>query len=253
MVEQNSRARSFGTVAAAYAAHRPGYPAEAVEWALAPVAGRADLHVLDLGAGTGQLTAALATRPRTAVTAVEPDPGMLAELRARTPAADARQGSAEEVPAPDGTFDAVLVGQAFHWFDTDRAMPEIARVLRPGGVLAAIWNADDDTEPWVAGYHEAASRDRPVPGVPRGGDRPEFPPHPAFAPGDRAEFRHEHPLTVDGLIAVLGTHSWALVSEPADRDATFQRVRDYLAARPETSGDGFSLPLVATVLRALRR
>ncbi|MGH3616133.1 MAG: hypothetical protein ACRDRK_26780 [Pseudonocardia sp.] len=105
----------------------------------------------------------------------------------------------------------------------DLALPEIARVLRPGGVLAGLWNAADDVVEWIAGYHEVASRDRPVPGVPRGGNRPELPPGPYFAPGELGSFRHAQRLTVDGLVAVLGTHSWALVSEPADRDATYER------------------------------
>ncbi len=138
-----SRARSFGAVAAAYAEHRPGYPAAALDWALAPVAGSASgaRTLLDLGAGTGKLTTALLGRG--AVIAVEPDPAMLAELRRRLPDVDAREGSAESIPLPTGSVDAVLVGQAWHWFDTGRALPELARVLRPGGVLAALWNADD--------------------------------------------------------------------------------------------------------------
>jgi SAM-dependent methyltransferase len=247
------RARSFGAVAAAYASHRPGYPADAVDWALAPVADRATAHVLDLGAGTGKLAAALVGRVGTGVTAVDPDPAMLAELQLRVPGVDVVEGIAEVIPLPDGSVDAVLAGQALHWFDLDRALPEIVRVLRPGGVLAALWNADDREVEWVAGYHEAASRDRPVPGVPSGGDRPDLPPHPDLAASERAEFRHAQRLTVEGLLAVLGTHSWALLSTPADREATYARIRDYLATRPETSGAVFDLPLVTTVLRAVRR
>ncbi|HWM59056.1 MAG TPA: class I SAM-dependent methyltransferase [Pseudonocardia sp.] len=64
---------------------------------------------------------------------------MLAELRRRLPSVDARAGSAEAIPLPDASVDAVLIGQAWHWFDLDRALPELARVLRPGGVLAALW------------------------------------------------------------------------------------------------------------------
>ncbi|MGQ0576489.1 MAG: class I SAM-dependent methyltransferase [Pseudonocardia sp.] len=242
------RARTFGAVAAAYAQHRPGYPAAGVEWALG---GRAPVDVLDLGAGTGALTVQLAARPATTVTAVEPDPAMLAELRCRVPAVDARAGSAEAIPLPAAAVDAVLVGQALHWFDLDRALPEIVRVLRPGGVLAGLWNADDDAVEWVAGYHAAATRDRPVPGVPPGRDRPGLPDWPGLHDAQRAEFRHTRRLTVEGLVAVLGTHSWALVSEPADREATFDRIRAYLSTRPETRAE-FDLPLVTTVLRATR-
>ena len=91
--------------------------------------------MLDLAAGTGKLTATLAGLGAE-VTAVEPDPAMLAELRRRLPSVRALPGRAEEIPLPDGSVDAVVAGQAMHWFDLDRAVPEIARVLAPGGVLA---------------------------------------------------------------------------------------------------------------------
>lgn len=250
-----SRARSFGRIAEAYAAHRPGYPDAAIDWALAPL-GTGPVQVLDLGAGTGKLTASLTARPGLSVVAVEPDPEMLARLRLDVPAATALEGSAEAIPLPAAAVDAVLVGQAFHWFDEARAMPEIARVLRPGGVLAGLWNADDGDVEWVAGYHEVASRDRPVPGIPQSGDRPELPGHPAFGRGERARFGHRMRLTADGLIELLGTHSWALVSEPADREATYTRIRDYLATRAEVTGAPggvFELPLQTAVLRTLRR
>ncbi len=146
---------SFGAAAAAYAEHRPDYAEAAVRWALEPVRGRRPLRVLDLAAGTGKLTAALAGLGAE-VTAVEPDPAMLAELRRRLPAIPAGPGRAEEIPLPDGSVDAVLVGQALHWFDLDRAVPEIARVLAPGGVLAALWNVDDDRVGWVAALDEVS-------------------------------------------------------------------------------------------------
>ena len=128
------RSSSFGAAARAYAEHRPDYAADAIAWCLAG-ADRPVADVLDLGAGTGVLTTSLVATGLS-VTAVEPDPEMLAELRGRLPGVRAVVGRAEAVPLPDDSVDAVLVGTAFHWFDTDRALPEIARVLRPGGVLA---------------------------------------------------------------------------------------------------------------------
>jgi SAM-dependent methyltransferase len=246
----STRARSFGTAAAEYAQHRPGYPAAAVDWALAPLAGRGPLRLVDLAAGTGKLTEGLLARG--SVTAVEPDPAMLAELRARFPEVPAHEGSAEAIPLPDGSTDAVLVGQAWHWFDPERAYPEIARVLRPGGVLAALWNGDDAHVEWVRGFHEA--------GAWTGGhvvrapdDAPQLPPHPAFEPQGYAQFPNLVPTTVDGLVAALRTHSWALVAEPDEREAALDRVRAYLATRPETASGSFELPLVTDVVRALRR
>ncbi len=242
----SSRARSFGAAAAAYAEHRPGYPAEAVGWALAPVAG-APLRLLDLAAGTGKLTEALL--PRGEVTAVEPDPAMLAELQARLPGVHAVEGSAEAIPLPDASFDAVLAGQAWHWFDADRALAEVARVLRPGGVLAALWN-DDAGVDWVRGLYEAARWDS------EGGspdDEPSLPAHPAFAPDGFARFPNPMSTTVDGLIASLRTRSFALTREPAEREVIFDRIRTYLAARPETASGEFALPLVTDVVRVVRR
>ncbi len=108
------RGASFGAVAEAYAEHRPDYPEGAVRWCLAP-AGRdvAALRVLDLGAGTGKLTAVLAGLGAD-VTAVDPDAAMLAQLRRRLPSARALAGRAETIPLPDGSVDAVLCGQALH-------------------------------------------------------------------------------------------------------------------------------------------
>src|SRR6202034_921579 len=113
------------------------------------------LRVLDLGAGTGKLTAVLLGLGAQ-VTAVEPDAAMLGELRRGLPAVRALPGSAERIPLPDASVDAVLCGQALHWFDLSRALPEIARVLVPGGALGGLWNSDDDRVPWVAGLQEAA-------------------------------------------------------------------------------------------------
>lgn len=251
--ERQRRARVFGTVATDYARHRPGYPAAAIAWALQPLADRRAPHLLDLAAGTGKLTGSLLDVPGATVTAVEPDPDMLGELRSRFPAARAVAGNAEAIPVPDGSVDAVTVGTAWHWFDPPRALAEIARVLRPGGVLTALWNNEDDSVEWVGGYQEAARRDRPVRPQPSDAGHDEFPPHPEFGAAEHARFWHTLTTTVDGLIATMATHSWALVSEPADRDAAFTRVRDYLAARPETARGSFTLPLVASGMRALRR
>ncbi|MFI1091489.1 class I SAM-dependent methyltransferase [Streptomyces sp. NPDC020917] len=244
------RASSFGAEAAAYAEHRPDYPREGVRWALAPVlpAPDAALDVLDLGAGTGKLTGVL-TDLGHRVTAVEPDPGMLAELRVRFPGVTAQAGGAEDIPLPDASVDAVLVGQAFHWFDQDRALPEIARVLRPGGVLAALWNGDDDRVEWIAELGRIS------------GSRVSFVDwpsshgigaHPAFSPVEGTQIPHQHRRTAESLVANVATHSRLLVLEPAEREQVLGRVRDHLAARPETSGGAFDFPMVTLVERCVR-
>ena len=251
------RASSFGTAAGEYARYRPDYAEAAVRWCLEPVRDATPVRVVDLGAGTGKLTGTL-LRLGAEVVAVEPDPAMLAELRRQLPAARAVPGRAEALPLPDGGADAVLCGQAMHWFDLDRALPEIARVLRPGGVLAGLWNVDDDRVGWVAALaaisHSGVmlSRWRAMPpagaeqGVLRTGSS-------WFTPVEEHEFSHGQPQTADSLTATLATHSSLLVMDETERAAMLGAIRDFLQRQPETSAGRFTLPLVTSVLRATRR
>jgi ubiquinone/menaquinone biosynthesis C-methylase UbiE len=140
-----AQAASFDRAADVYERARPEYPAEAVDW-LIP-AGVST--VLDLGAGTGKLTRALAARGLE-VFAVDPSGKMLDQLRLAVPGAIVSQGTAENIPLADQSVDAVLVAQAWHWVDQSRAIPSVARVLKPGGTLGLIWNVRDETVPWVA-------------------------------------------------------------------------------------------------------
>jgi SAM-dependent methyltransferase len=138
-------ARAFGRVADSYDRGRPGYPREAVEWLLGPGGPRS---VLELGAGTGKLTRTLVELGHD-VHATDPDERMLDVLRRHLPDVRTSVGTAERIPAPDLTYDVVVAGQAFHWFDPEQALPEISRVLTPGGVLALVWNQRDESIPWV--------------------------------------------------------------------------------------------------------
>ena len=250
------RGSSFGAAAAAYAEHRPDYPPDAVRWCVAPL-GRdiAGLRVLDLGAGTGKLTALLA-RLGADVTAMEPDAAMLAELRRLLPSVRALGAPAEAIPLPDGSVDAVLCAQSLHWFDLSRALPEIARVLTAGGMLGALWNSDDDRVPWVAGLRDAAESA----GAPTLSYRRAEAAHftadqfgMRFAPVQRAEFANVQPRTADSLVALLTTHSKVLVMPTAERDRRLLQVRAYLASRPETAAGEFELPMVTSALRTVRR
>jgi len=152
--ERRGRATSFADVADAYERARPGYPEGAVRW----LVGDEPCDVVDLGAGTGKLTRTLVALGYR-VTAVEPLSEMLRELRTAVPEATAVEGSAEQIPVPEASTDVVVCAQAFHWFDHDVALPEIARVLRPGGRLALVWNVRYDREPWVAKLSEAIGRE----------------------------------------------------------------------------------------------
>ncbi|MBP2340374.1 SAM-dependent methyltransferase [Saccharothrix coeruleofusca] len=246
------RAGSFGSHARAYAEHRPDYPAAAVRWALEPLGGsslgRSSLEVLDLAAGTGKLTAVLVAEGHQ-VTAVEPDEKMLAELVRRNKEVRALPGSAERVPLPDRSVDAVLVGQAFHWFDRDAALPEIARVLRPGGVLAGLWNYGDLSVPWVAEFdrigHDGTNR-----GV---SDVDQvMPDHELFTGSARATFPHVHRRTAETLVATVGTQSHVLVAAEEERRALREQVLAFLRARPETAEGEFDFPLTTHVKRMTR-
>lgn len=154
--ELGGRARSFGGVADAYERSRPEYPADAVYW----LVGDQPCRVLDLGAGTGKLTRRLAAMGHD-VLAVEPSESMLGVLHAVVPDVIACAGSAEAIPVGASTVDVVVVAQAFHWFDKSVAVPEIARVLRPGGRLALVWNLRDSSEPWVRELWATIAPDEP--------------------------------------------------------------------------------------------
>jgi len=251
------RGSSFGAVAAAYARFRPGYPADAVAWCVAP-AGRpaVGLRVLDLGAGTGKLTALLAGLGAD-VTAVERDQAMLAELRRSLPSVRAMAGAAEAIPLPDGSVDAVLCAQSIHWFDLSRAVPEIARVLVPGGVLGALWNSDDDRVPWVAGLRDVArGAGSPVLSE-RNSDAIAFGAEQfgrtLFTPTERADFSNPQPRTIDSLIDDLRTHSAVLILRDDERERRLGEIRVYLESRSETGQGAFELPMVTSALRSVRR
>jgi SAM-dependent methyltransferase len=255
--DRRRRASSFGAAAAQYAQHRPGYAEAAIRWCLAPVGRRLPVRVLDLGAGTGILTGALA-RLGTEVVAVEPDQAMLAELRRQLPGVRAVEGSAEALPLPDESVDAVLCGQAMHWFDLDRALPEIARVLTPAGVLAGLWNVDDDRVGWVA---ELTVISEGGPTLSNWRADPEADTEQAalragsswFTPVEEREFGNGQPRSADSLVASIATHSRMLVTDEAERARTLAAIRDFLGRRPETSTGEFTLPLVTVALRAARR
>jgi SAM-dependent methyltransferase len=156
--------------------------------------------------------------------------------------------------------DAVLAGQAMHWFDMERALPEIARVLTPGGVLAGLWNVDDDRVEWVAEL-AAISKRKSSPTLLRwrDGEGRGQPVRLAevsaglFHPAEEGEFGHGQARTASSLVATIATHSHLLVMDETERSALLARIRDFLAARPETSRGEFTLPLVTMALRLTRR
>ncbi|MER5336419.1 class I SAM-dependent methyltransferase [Micromonospora sp. NPDC002717] len=242
-----THALSFGAAAGEYDRFRPRYPEEAVRWALDGL--DAPARVVELGAGTGILTRGVLALGHEVVP-VEPDPGMRARLDAVTPGTTAVAGSAESVPLPDGAADAVLAGQAYHWFDRERAHAEIARLLRPGGVLAPIWNLRDERTGWVAELTKIARM---------GGSADDLASRvgdfgPAFAPAEQAVFAHRTTLTPDELVGMVRTRSYYLTADPERRRDLDRELRDLLDTHPDLAGrERFDLPYRTLVCRARRR
>lgn len=240
-----TQARSFDDAAALYDATRPDYPPTALPWLVPDGA----VRVLDLGAGTGKLTRQLVGLGLDVV-AVEPSRQMLAELRAGLPAAEVHEASAEAIPLPDADVDAVVVAQAFHWFDAEPALREIARVLRPGGRLGMIWNRYDERVGWVArlseitGYAGRLSLGTaPVPELPE-----------LFETAETREFEHVQPLTVAGLRELVQTHSRFLVAPEEEQAELLVEVDGLLADHPDLRGrDELDLPYSTLGWRATRR
>jgi SAM-dependent methyltransferase len=247
---------SFGVAASAYAQHRPDYAQDAVRWALEPADG---IRVLDLGAGTGKLTATLVALG-IEVVAVEPDAAMLSELRRSLPNVRALLGSAEAIPLPDASVDVVMAGNAMHWFDMGVAAPEIVRVLRAGGVLAGLWNVFDNRVDWVAQLERVSGPAAIGPrdtrsswfAAPGEAHLPDLGAITGLGPAERAEFVHGQQRSVESLVATLATKAGILVMPEQERTATLRRIRDFLANRPETADGEFVLPMLTAVLRAQR-
>jgi SAM-dependent methyltransferase len=189
-------------------------------------------RVLDIGAGTGKLTRGLVALGF-AVVAVEPGAPMLAQLQEAVPEAEAHEGPAESIPLQDGSVDAAFAGQAFHWFDAERAVPELHRVTRPGGGLALLWNWWDERDPLQAelgvliGYagHQPY-RDDELPGAPW------------FREVGRTVVESVQDSSPDALVGYLSTASAFLTAEPVEREEALRSVHE-LASR---YGERFQLP-----------
>ncbi|BCQ10295.1 putative methyltransferase [Mycobacterium heckeshornense] len=236
---RQDRSLSFGSEAAAYERGRPSYPPEAIDWLL-PTGAH---DVLDLGAGTGKLTTRLVERGLDVV-AVDPIPEMLDVLRKSLPDTPALLGTAEEIPLPDNSVDAVLVAQAWHWFEPARAIPEVIRVLRPGGRLGLVWNTRDERLGWVRELGQIIGSDAdPV------SERVMLPR--PFTDLERHRVEWTNYLTPQALIDLVASRSYCITS-PADvRTKTLDRVRELLATHPAlANNNGLALPYITVCVRA---
>jgi len=247
----DERRTSFGAAAASYAAYRPGYPMEAVGWILEPVEGAAR-SVVDVGAGTGALTRTLVALGLE-VDAVEPDAKMLEALAVELPGVGRHVAPAEAMPLTDASVDAAFVAQAWHWLDAEGAATELARVVRPGGVLGILWNVRLLEVGWMRelgdliGGEDSMRAVRPV----SGGDADLVRLGPRWSQPERGEFVHEVLMTADSLVALVNTYSYVRLRD--DAPEVLAQVRHIADTHPDIAGrESFPMPYVTVSYRARR-
>ncbi|MCO1574326.1 class I SAM-dependent methyltransferase [Crossiella sp. SN42] len=223
--DRDRQARSFGAAADTYERGRPGYPPEAVTW-LVPWDART---VVDLGAGTGKLTRALRA-PDREVIAVEPSDGMREQFAQVLPEVRVLAGSGESIPLPDNSVDVLVCAQAWHWVDPALAVPEAARVLRPGGWLGLVWNVRDVSVPWVAELERILRDYGPATNEERQDNQVGEP----FGPVERQDVRWRQPITTAEALDMVASRSYVITLPTATREELLGRVRALLADRRPT-------------------
>ncbi len=226
---------------------RPGYPADSADWLIGSIgrtAGVAD--AADIGAGTGKFTALLVERGL-AVTAVDPSADMLAQLRFSLSGVPATEGTAEDTGLPEGAFDVVSVAQAWHWCDPIPASTELARILRPGGVLGLVWNQLDTSVPWV----HRLSR------IMHAGDvhKPDFRPAvgPEFTGLESHLTRWEDPVITEDIVELAKSRSYYLAAGEITRAKVRANLDWYLHEHlAYQRGDVIGLPYLTQTWRAFK-
>jgi SAM-dependent methyltransferase len=248
--------RSFGAVADEYNRLRPGPSDEALDWLIPE--GASD--VLEVGAGTGILTRLLAERVAH-VTAVEPDDRMRRVLARQAAGVEVLAGHAEELPAATSSYDMVIAASAWHWVDEERAVPEVARVLRPGGRLSLVWSGPDRSVDWMRSLwaggivftpedrteEDARRRRRHVVNVDIGDQSP-------FLAPETALFRWNRPMTKGDIVALATTYSSVIVMDPEARRQHLHAMASYLDTHEPGAGmDVIDVPMRSYCWRATKR
>lgn len=215
----------FDRAAQAYTKGRPDYPSQALDFLASDLGFGPSTRLLDVGAGTGKFTHLLAQR-RWNVTAVEPVAGMRAEFQKQVPDVKIFEGSAESLPFQDGAFDAVVVAQAFHWFRGREALREFHRVLAPGGRLVLIWNARDESVPWVQTLTALlAPFEGETPRYTSGRWREAFAQPSIFTPLHSKSFRHDQQGNVDILVDRVASISFVAALDGPEKTELLSNVR----------------------------
>jgi ubiquinone/menaquinone biosynthesis C-methylase UbiE len=230
---QHPDSRGFELIADVYERARPGYPTEVVDWIAERLGLGSGRTVLDLGAGTGKLSRSLvATGAR--VLALEPGDEMRARLAAAVPEAEPVAAGAESIPLPDASVDAATAGQSFHWFRFAEAVPEVHRVLRPGGGLALIWNERDPDDRLQREFAQLLQPFMPS-GRRRGrvaerGWREAIEGSGLFTPFEDHQTRFADELDADALVERMATVSFVASASPVKRAELEQGLRRFAAA-----------------------
>ena len=233
--------QAFGSEAEAYERHRPGWPGEAVAGALGCLGLGPESEVVDLAAGTGKLTRELIPLVRRVI-AVEPSADMRRALAAAVPAAETLDGTAETIPLPDSSVDGLFAAEAFHWFATREAVAEIARVVRPRGGVALLWNIHQlGGDPWQAeAFATLGEIGAPAPGqlgrheLERWGQAFEGAPFDSF---EEFSVPHEQRTDVPGLVEHILTWSHLRVLDDAKRDHLRRELLSVLEREHPSPGD----------------
>ena len=243
----DERATSFGAQAGNDEVGRPEYPFDAVAWMLERMP-EGSRRIADVGAGTGKLTRALVAAPDAEVVALDPDPAMLAALREAVPGVPTFVGSAERMPLPDASLDAIVLGQAWHWVEPVAASVEIGRVVRSGGVLGLIWNIRDERQEWVQRLteimHGSAAEEM------LGGDGPVV--DAPFGTLDQETWEWTRPMTRTQLHSMAASRSHVITAS-ADEKERIRRDMEALFDELGLDDVGvIELPYVTRAFRAVR-
>ena len=232
----HAAAQGFAAGAANYVAGRPEYPPAIETWLNQELGLDSSKTVLDLGAGTGKFSRSLlATGAK--VIAVEPVPAMLEQLVRQYPEVDPRSGTAEAIPLPHASVDAVVCAQCFHWFATPEALREIHRVLKPGSALGLIWNVRDNNVKWVAALTRIMKRyEGDAPRYHSQKWRAQFPAD-GFGPLREKRFSNLHTgdperVIVDRILSV----SFMAALPPDEQEHVKAEIREVIATSPELAG-----------------
>ena len=232
----HAAAEGYTTTADNYVRGRPDYPPGVDDWLRDALGLRAGRTALDLGAGTGKFTPRLVATGASVI-AVEPVAQMRAKLSAALPQVRALAGTAEAIPLPDASVDAVVCAQAFHWFATANALAEIHRVLKPGGKLGLVWNMRDARVGWVAQLDQIVNRvEGDTPRYYTGAWRKAFP-FDGLGPLHEQHFSHGHTGSPEDVIVMrVRSTSFVAALPKAERAEIDAQVRDLIAATPELNG-----------------